>query len=330
MHIQVAPAPWKTRVPTRRRFCAERFLLFGLLLAWLAFVSACSSNHFQPEAGVDYSLGFFHQVEKGQSLSEISRYYQRNAAILARLNNLGPPYTIYTGQHLYIPPGNDLRILGNPRVDIATIAMVRQRLDRERSAAGSEVPRKYAVRMKHPGDSSRRLARVRPERTKTYPSKATRKVSKKINRPTMAPPRRSPIAWRYPLANYRYVRGYSLTDWKRPHRGVDLAAPAGTPIHAMAGGTILQAGRMGSYGNLVVIDHGGGFSSVYAHNSKNLVRAGEKVKSGKTVALVGSTGRSTGPHLHFEIRYNGKAVNPEKYMAGLKENQSGAQQVAKK
>ncbi len=269
-------------------------------------------------------MGFFHKIEQNDSLSAIAKYYQRDAAILARLNSLGPPYRIFIGHHLYIPPTNDLRVLDNPRVDISTIAMVRQRLDRENAlSAPVEVGKKYAERKKYPGDdTSRQVASVKADQRKSFPvtSKKHQKSSNSGKKPTMAAPRKSPIDWGYPLESYRYVRGYSLTNWKRPHRGVDLAAPMRTDIHSMADGTVLKSGPMGSYGNLVVIDHGRGFSSVYAHCAKNVVRVGQRVRRGQTVALLGSTGRSTGPHLHFEIRYNGKAVDPEKYIMGLKAN----------
>jgi murein DD-endopeptidase MepM/ murein hydrolase activator NlpD len=89
---------------------------------------------------------------------------------------------------------------------------------------------------------------------------------------------------------------------------------------------VLQSGRLGEYGNLVVLDHGGGYSTLYGHVSKSLVREGQKVRAGETIALVGSTGRSTGPHLHFEIRYNAKAIDPERKLS--KPGRSGDYLVA--
>lgn len=98
------------------------------------------------------------------------------------------------------------------------------------------------------------------------------------------------------------------------HTGLDIAAPAGTKILAVADGVVTHAGRMGSYGNLVIISHGNGVETYYAHCSKILVKEGQKVISGENIALVGSTGNSTGNHLHLEVRINGKAVNPQKYL----------------
>jgi murein DD-endopeptidase MepM/ murein hydrolase activator NlpD len=94
------------------------------------------------------------------------------------------------------------------------------------------------------------------------------------------------------------------------HTGVDIAAPVGTPVRAADSGTVTFAGWNGGYGRLIIVDHGNGFTTYYAHNSKLLVGVGDKVEKGQTISLVGSSGRSTGPHLHFEIRKNGEPLNP--------------------
>jgi len=94
------------------------------------------------------------------------------------------------------------------------------------------------------------------------------------------------------------------------HSGIDLNAPRGTPIHATADGIISFAGWSNGNGNIVVIEHGHGFSTVYAHNTKNQVQVGQTVKRGQEIATTGSTGVTTGPHVHYEIWKNGKCVNP--------------------
>ena len=98
------------------------------------------------------------------------------------------------------------------------------------------------------------------------------------------------------------------------HTGVDFAGPTGTPIYAADGGKVTYAGWKGNYGYCIFIDHGNGYTTVYAHCSKLLAKVGQSVAKGETIARVGSTGRSTGPHLHFEIRVNGQHKNPLNYI----------------
>lgn len=98
------------------------------------------------------------------------------------------------------------------------------------------------------------------------------------------------------------------------HEGIDIAASKGTPIVATADGVVTKSGRSGGYGNIVEIQHGYGIITRYAHNTKNAVKVGAKVKQGQVIAYVGSTGLSTGPHVHYEVRVNGAHVNPASYL----------------
>jgi murein DD-endopeptidase MepM/ murein hydrolase activator NlpD len=109
------------------------------------------------------------------------------------------------------------------------------------------------------------------------------------------------------------VSGFGMR-WGRMHEGIDIAAPMETSIWAAAAGTVIHAGWLGGYGNLTVIDHGNGLATAYAHASAILVVVGQHISQGDAIALVGSTGRSTGPHLHFEVRVNGVAVDPLLYL----------------
>lgn len=114
-------------------------------------------------------------------------------------------------------------------------------------------------------------------------------------------------------------RSYTVSSpfgsrWGRLHTGIDLAMPTGSPVLASDGGKVVFAGNQSSYGKLIVIDHGGNMESYYAHNSKLLVKKGDKVFKGQKIALSGNSGRSTGPHLHFEIRVNGIPKNPKKFV----------------
>jgi murein DD-endopeptidase MepM/ murein hydrolase activator NlpD len=102
--------------------------------------------------------------------------------------------------------------------------------------------------------------------------------------------------------------------WGRMHEGIDLGAAYGTPIAAAGAGTVIYAGWLGGYGNLTVIDHGGGLSTAYGHQSHIGVVVGQQVTQGEIIGNVGSTGHSTGPHLHFEVRVDGRAVDPLGYL----------------
>jgi murein DD-endopeptidase MepM/ murein hydrolase activator NlpD len=109
------------------------------------------------------------------------------------------------------------------------------------------------------------------------------------------------------------VSGFGMR-WGRMHEGIDIGCAYGTPNRAAAAGTVIYAGWLGGYGNLVVVDHGNGLSTAYAHASSMLVSVRQSVSQGQTVSLVGSTGNSSGPHLHFEVRVNGVAVDPLPYL----------------
>lgn len=102
--------------------------------------------------------------------------------------------------------------------------------------------------------------------------------------------------------------------WGRLHAGIDMAAPIGTPIRAAKSGVVIQSGSMGGYGYAIVIDHGGGFTTLYAHQSRLVARDGQSVRQGELIGYVGNTGNSTGPHLHFETRVNGSPQNPRRYL----------------
>jgi murein DD-endopeptidase MepM/ murein hydrolase activator NlpD len=110
------------------------------------------------------------------------------------------------------------------------------------------------------------------------------------------------------------MRTHPVLGGRRNHKGVDLAQPAGTPVYATADGIVSMAEYYSSYGNYIQIEHGGELQTRYAHLSGYAVAEGEPVRKGQLIGFVGSTGRSTGPHLHYEVRVAGEAVDPRPYM----------------
>lgn len=113
-----------------------------------------------------------------------------------------------------------------------------------------------------------------------------------------------------PLERNWPIRGRITTYYSSYHTGIDIANKLGTPVHPFASGMVVAAGWQGSFGNAVTIIHNNGYASTYAHLSKILVSVGQEVNPGSEAGLVGSTGRSTGPHLHFQLTLFGKTVNP--------------------
>ena len=124
------------------------------------------------------------------------------------------------------------------------------------------------------------------------------------------------------------MRKHPLGGVLRFHRGIDLPADTGTPVRAVMDGVVTEVGWRSSLGRYVRLKHSGGYETVYGHNSKVKVKAGERVKEGRIISLSGSTGRSTGPHLHFEVIKNGKHVDPEQYLPRLSHSRPSKRYVS--
>jgi len=229
--------------------------------------------------------------------------------------------------------GRQLAAAGSERESALPIADKRASASAKRKVEPQPEPRKYASALKNPVQVSQlRPAESRSARTVSATASPapveTRSASRSWRSRLFGSSKSEPEAavvketvvnggdgqFHWPLERFRWSRGFS-TQWLSPHQGVDLAVEEGTPIHAADDGVVLQSGRLGEYGNLVVLDHGAGYSTLYGHASKLLVHEGQKVRAGDTIALVGSTGRATGSHLHFEIRYNAKAIDPERKLS---------------
>ncbi len=132
-----------------------------------------------------------------------------------------------------------------------------------------------------------------------------------------------PDPWSVPRADRQFAWPVAAGTVSSPfgmrngamHDGVDIAAPAGTPVYAADDGTVIFEGHLHGYGNVVIVQHSGGYVTVYGHNRRNLVSAGATVARGQQIAEIGDSGRTTGPNLHFEVRYNNQAENPLAYLS---------------
>jgi murein DD-endopeptidase MepM/ murein hydrolase activator NlpD len=167
--------------------------------------------------------------------------------------------------------------------------------------------------------SARTLTRASRNSARVVPASALALLARDRARPNArpkAPPKKKAPAqdrWVRP-GNGRFTSGFKRR-WGRWHKGIDLAAPTGSPIVAAADGVVIFAGPMNGFGRLVLIRHSSTVVTAYGHMSAYRTHVGEHVKAGELIALVGSAGHSTGPHLHFEVRINGVQVNPRPFLA---------------
>ena len=158
----------------------------------------------------------------------------------------------------------------------------------------------------------------KPEVQTTVPEAVPAPVGAASPLPTPGTPGKSNAPLRWPVAAPRLTSAFG-TRWGKNHEGIDMAAPIGTPVLAAAAGDVIYAGdHVRGYGNMVVVKHEGDLVTVYAHNSLLLVHTGDRVTTGQEIARVGDTGRSTAPHLHFEVRRGEAPQDPMPFLPALK------------
>ncbi len=249
-------------------------------------------------------------VKRGDTLYSVGRRFGVDYRLLARRNHLRPPYTIYLGQRLYINRHA-------PRASALPVASRASRHDRKE--------RRHASRPRHAsGSRHAQSARSHGTRQTARPPRrhaASRSASSGRHPAATAPrhgnghrgARNASVRLHWP------VRGVITSPFgrrgSRLHDGIDIAAPAGTAVRAAADGEVVYADhRLSGYGNLIIVRHAGDMFTAYAHNQRNLVRKGQRVRAGEIIARVGKTGRASGPHLHFEVRRGTTPVDPLAYL----------------
>lgn len=239
--------------------------------------------------------GQLYQVKKGDTLWGLARKLGVDMEVLAAMNYLTPGDVIYAGQHLRLPVEPDKTYQVRPGDTLWQIA------------------RQYEVDVKTLMAANRitRPETLQPGRILTIPGSPWSMAVQ--GRSVSSASRFQGIKLYWPL-NGRITSGFGKRG-KEFHHGLDIGAKAGTPIRAALAGTVRFAGYKNRiYGNAVEIVHDNGLVTIYAHNSKNLVKKGQRVTAGQVIGQVGSTGRSTGPHLHFELRIDNQAVDPLPYL----------------
>lgn len=214
--------------------------------------------------------GVWHVVRPGENVYRIAQHYGATSKAVIRTNRIRDVREIQVGTRLWIPGGRS-------RPGAPAIGGV---------APGVAVPRS--------GDKG--LSSVLGGRGRRAPKSCESAKSEASLR----------FAW--PVEG-RLNSGFGARRG-RGHDGIDIGAKRGTPVRAAEAGRVIYSGRLGDYGNLVIVKHGGSWATVYAHNRKNRVRKDAFVERGDVIAEVGSTGNASGPHLHFEIRRSNAAIDP--------------------
>ncbi len=237
--------------------------------------------------------GLLVALPEGETLVDLARRFGLSPLAVARANGLQDPTALRPG---------DLVLLPGIRAK-ATYERLLAKQEAERRAR-LEAERRRQEELRRLAEA-RRQAQIRAQAQRSGAPPRARRVSYQ------------PGGMRWPLDNFLRITTYfgQRGAFQRYHTGIDLAAPTGTPVYAAKAGQVVVAGwsRFG-YGFHVILDHGGGLETLYAHLSRMAVRAGEFVEQGQVIGYVGSTGWSTGPHLHFEVRVGGQPRNPLSYL----------------
>ena len=258
-----------------------------------------------------------HIVQSGETLSGIASKYNISMADLQATNPLLNPARLSIGQEIILTQAVPLLTVQTVEVSTLIEYMPYQTLYEnnssiylgETSVKVKGVPGEREVVAKIVKNNGVEVARL--ELQSTILSEPTNEVLYTGTKPL--PPKQGTGTFISPLSSYTLTSRFG-SRWGSFHSAIDMAAPSGTKIRASDGGTVTFAGYSGSYGYLLKIDHGGGYETYYAHCSKLHVSKGDKVYQGQHIANVGSTGYSTGPHLHFEVRYLGTPKNPLNYI----------------
>jgi len=222
-------------------------------------------------------LGAIHLVKQGETLYRIARTYGLEVRDLLEVNDLSDPRQLRVGMELFVPGARGPRLV--PAL----------------GAPGPAEPDEPAEPEPPPAPRSR------------PPAPGAAPPARAADRPAGKEP-----LLRWPLKGLLYSR-FGMRQGQR-HDGIDLAAPEGTPVTAAAEGAVVYAGQQAGYGHVVILRHARGLLTVYAHNAKLLVAEGDRVKAGDPIARVGQSGKTTGPHLHFEVREGAKPRDPLLYL----------------
>lgn len=265
-------------------------------------VGAVASEHKNPPQNNGIRM-IEHKVAKGESLSVIAERYSVSVDTIMWSNSLSNPNKLKIGQTLKFPSISGVVHLVTRGESIWTIAK-KYGISRDEIVRANQLDEPDKLKLKQalviPG------AKPLPVRNAPIAVASRGAVSSRSSGSSSG----DALIW--PLSG-RITSRFGLR-WGRMHNGVDIAVPIGTHVRAAADGCVIFAGWRSGYGRLVILDHGAGVHTYYGHNSSFTVSLGDAVAAGDRIALSGNSGVSTGPHLHFEVRVNGRARNPLDYL----------------
>lgn len=258
-----------------------------------------------------------HEVQKGENYWVIANYYGINPSDLEKANPNVKPETLQIGQKISL-------VVPRPLISVCTVEQAAYNTEMPFNVTYEETSSLYkeetktkvkgvlgekAVVAKITRQNGREIGRIIVEE-----SVVSEPVDKVVYKGTKdPPPKMGTGVLAKPTSRGVITSGFGWR-WGKRHEGIDIGLPVGSDIKAADGGVVTLAAYSSSYGNYIIIDHGGNMSTLYAHNSKLLVKKGDKVYKGQVIAKSGNTGRSTGPHLHFEVRKNGVPQDPTNYV----------------
>lgn len=262
---------------------------FALAFEYKPLTLDIPTSSYNEEGTVTYTIG------QGDTLFNIGRRFGVDADLIAAINNIKNPNYIMPGQKIQIPKILEVTHQVAPNDTIWSIAQLYGILPQQILLANDIwYPKSLAA--------GTVLAIPGVKAQVTITSKANKISSRYTNNFLKVPTKGV-------LTSLFGMRGSEF------HTGIDFANEPGTPIYAVQGGKVIFVGWKGNYGKTVIIDHLNGYRTLYGHNGKIFVKAGQQVSAADVIALMGNTGRSTGPHLHFEIYKNGQIVNPMGYLS---------------
>ena len=258
----------------------------------------------------------YHLVEKGETVYRISKYYDLEIFDIMEYNGL-TTFDIQVGQKIWLEPGH-----------VADAEPAPQAPSAPATTPSADAPVHIVAR----GETLFSIARgagMKVDELKALNSlsgntiyvgqKLRLKDGASVPGPPPAvsvPPSHGGVGLHRPTDGGTVTSRFGMRDGK-PHKGIDISLPVGEAVYAVLDGKVVFSGQQRGYGNVIVLEHDNYVMTVYAHNESNLARLGDEVKRGQPIASVGNTGNSTGPHLHFEYRVRGKALNPEQVLPPL-------------